>query len=415
MALSESIAERLSYKFYASGAMTSNSQPVPATAPGASGGQVLRKVSQNLSLQRDSYASNEKRTDRQIAGFRLGMGRVPGQIQGLLSAGTYADFIEAAFRGTREAAITKSNTELTSAAADNATSTFTFAGGDPVTEGFRVGHILRFTNLSDPDNNGKNFIILGFSGASNRVVAVYPAPDTMAADTAFSVASTGKRFFIPSTGHVSRLVAIENYAQDIDVAELFTEARVTGFSLNAPPTGNTEITFNLMGRGKVDLSGASAPFFTAPTAETSTKLMAGVDGLLRVGGVNLGVVTGLQFSLDMGGNAPAVVGQNFGPEIFLQAANVTGNFTALFEDNTLISSFTSETELQLLAYLKGDGTVNSQAMTILLPAIKLTSANKSDDSSGGKVVQYQFQALKYAGAGPGIEATTIQICDTEAA
>lgn len=63
---------------------------------------------------------------------------------------------------------------------------------------------------------------------------------------------------------------------------------------------------------------------------------------------------------------------------------MTGNFSALFEDNTLINSFTQETELQLLAYLKGDGTVNSQAMTILLPAIKLTSATPSDDSSGGR-------------------------------
>lgn len=414
MSLSESISSRLAYKFYASGALTSNAQAVPSVSPGASGGQVLRHVSHNLSLQRDSYQSNEKRQDRQIADFRLGMGRTGGAIQGLLSAGTYFDLQEAVFRGTREAAIAKSNTELTSAAADNATSTIIFGGGDPVAEGFRVGHILRFTNMSDPDNNNKNFVITGFGGTNNRTVSVFPAPDTMTADTAFNVTSTGKRIYIPSSGHVSRLVAFEDYAQDIDVSELFAENRLTGFSLNAPPTGNTEISFSVLGRGKFDYSGVSAPFFTAPTAETTTKLMAAVDGVLRVGGTNIGTITGLQIACDLGGNAPAVVGQNFPPEIFLSSANVTGSFTAMFEDNTLISAFAQETNLQLLAYLKGDGSANSSAVTILLPAIKLSGASKSDDSSGGKVVQYPFQALKYSAGGAGIESTTIQICDTDA-
>ena len=119
------------------------------------------------------------RADRQIGDFRHGVKRVTGSINGELSLGTHRDFVEAVLRGTGTAAVAKSQAELTSVAADNATSKFTFGGGDPVTEGYRVGMVIRFTNLSEALNNSKNFLITGFSGASNRDVSVHPAPITM--------------------------------------------------------------------------------------------------------------------------------------------------------------------------------------------------------------------------------------------
>ena len=151
------------------------------------------------------------RTYRQIGDFRHGVKRVTGSLNGELSPGTYWDFVEAALRGTGTAAVAKSEAELTSVAADNATSKFTFGGGDPVTEGYRVGMVIRFTNLSEALNNSKNFLITGFGATSNREVTVYPAPTTMGADTAFNVTSVGKRVFTPASGHVSRKFAIEHY------------------------------------------------------------------------------------------------------------------------------------------------------------------------------------------------------------
>jgi hypothetical protein len=64
----------------------------------------------------------------------------------------------------------------------------TFAGGTPVTAGLRIGDIVRFTGLTVGGglNNATNFLITGFSGTSNRVLAVYPAPTTATADTTFS-------------------------------------------------------------------------------------------------------------------------------------------------------------------------------------------------------------------------------------
>lgn len=412
MSLAENISERLSYKAYSSGVITAGTEPVPSVAPAASGGQQLRYVSQNLSVAKDTYASTEKRTDRQISDFRHGQKKVTGTISGLLSPATYGDLFQAASRGTWAAAVTASNTDFTSVSANNGASTFTFGGGDPVAKGFRVGHILRFANLSDAGNNAKNFLILGFGGGSNRTVTVYPAPDTMTADTAFTVSSTGKSLIVPSSGHVSRLFAFESYNTDIDTAQLFTECRVGGFSLNLPATGLTTADFTIMGRDRVIYENTNAPFFTSPAVQTTTGQCAAVDGLLSVGGKQLGVVTGVQMTFDMSPNAPAVAGTNLPPEIFLGSADVKGQFSAFFEDTDLISDFDEETELQLLCYLSTGSAVNADAISILLPRIKLSSAAESDDGSGGKIVQYNFQALKYQTASTGIENTTIQICDT---
>ena len=237
MSIGENVSARITYKPYATGVISSNTQPVSSVDPGASGGQILRRTASTLTLVKDTYQSAEVRTDRQIGDFRHGVKRASGSLNGELSPGTYWDFVEAVCRGTETAALADSNTEFTSVAADNGTSKFTFAGGDPVAEGYRVGMIVRFTNLSEPSNNSKNFLITGFQAASNREMLVYPAPTTMGADTAFNIVSVGKRVFVPASGHVSRKFAVEVYHADLDIYRLFTECRVGGMNFNLPATG----------------------------------------------------------------------------------------------------------------------------------------------------------------------------------
>jgi hypothetical protein len=415
MPLAEGVSARIAYKPHSTGVITPGVEPTLSSDPGASGGQILRRVASTLSLSKDTYQSNEIRSDRQVADFRHGVRRAQGNISGELSALTYADFFEAACRGTWAAAISKSNTELTSAAADNATSKFTFGGGNPVTEGFRVGHVIRFTNLSDPDNNDKNFVILGFGGTSNREVTVYPAPDTMTADTTFNVVSVGKRVIVPSSGFVSRKFAIEIYNQDVDVARLFTECRCGGFNVQLPATGMATVDFDFLGRNMQLYDGGSAPFFTSPAAETSTGTMAAVNGLLRAGGNTIAVVTGLNIQMSLSPTADPVVGTNLVPEIFLGRANVSGQMTAFFEDKTLVESFINESELQLVAYLTASNAANAQAMTFLLPRIKLGNADLQTQGEGGQSITLPFQALKSTAveSSTGIPETTIQVCDTQ--
>lgn len=414
MPLAEGVSARIAYKFYASGTITPGVEPAAATDPGASGAQILRRVASTLALSKDTYQSGEIRSDRQIGDFRHGTRRAQGNISGELSPATYADFFEAAMRGTWSvAAIALDETDLTSVAADNATSKFTFGGGDPVSDGLRVGMVIRFTNLSEADNNSVNYVILGFGGTSNREVTVYPAPTDMTADSEFDVTSVGRQLIVPSSGHVSRKVGVEIWNEDVDIARLFTECRVGGFNMQLPATGMSTVEFDMLGRNMQIYESTAAPFFTSPTAATTTGLLAAVNGLLRIGGSTVAVVTGANIQLQLSPSGDPVVGSDLLPEIFLGRANVTGQLTAFFDQPDLIEDFINETEIELLTYLTTSSAAATPAMTAYLPRIKLGGADLQTQGEGGQSITLPFQALKYEGSGAGIEQTTIQICDTE--
>lgn len=411
--LLEATAERLTYKAYSSAAIDPTVEATPATDPAVDGGQILRHVSHNLSLTKDTYAGDEVRTDLQRPMEKHGTRRAPGTINGLLSPLTYADLFEAVLGGTWSAsAVSLSETDLTSVAASASGSTFTFGGGDPVTLGLRVGDVLRFSDLSDADNNTKNFVILGFSGASNRVVSVYPAPEDMTADTAFSVATTGRSLYMPSSGHVKRKFAVEVYNADGDIARLFTEGRFAGFDLSIAPNQDAQINFSGLWRNRVVYSASNAPFFTGPTAETSTDIISSMDGLLRMNGATVGVATGLSIQFNRAPTAPAQLNADgLTPGILLANAVVTGEFTVFLQDTTFLDAFDGETEMELLAYLPVSDAAAAEAVTIYLPRIKANSNNESTQD-GAKVLQCGFTAARYLGSAAGVEGTSVRICDT---
>lgn len=415
MSLAENVSARVTYKAYATGVISSNSQPDSYSDPGVSGGQILRRVTSTLKLGKDTYQSNEVNAHRQISDFRHGVKRATGGIvNGEFSPGTYWDFFEAALRGTAAAAVSKSQVEFTSLAADGTLSTLTAAGGNPVTEGFRVGSIVRLTGMTTTANNSKNFLITGFSGTQNRVIGVYPAPTTESADVSFTIAEVGQSLIMPETGHVSRKFAIEHYFEDIDIARLFTEVRVDGFNLQLPATGLATVDFTGMGRDMEVYDGTDSPFFTGPTAASTTGLAAAVNGVLYVQGTRVGVCTGLNIQAALNAQSPAVVGQNYVPEVFLNQLNVTGQATILLEDATFINYFKNETAVSLLCMLTANNDNDSPAGSIYLPRIKLGDADSPLQGEAGIIQTCPFQALKFATAGDGIEATTIRLHDTQA-
>jgi hypothetical protein len=415
MSLAEGVAASIRYKFYASAAITPGTLATSSSALGVTSAQVLRRVASTLALTKDTYQSAEIRSDRQVADFRHGVKRVTGNISGELSPLTYEQLFEASMRGTWAAAITATEADFTSVTADSPTSKFTFTAGDPITKGFRVGMGVRFTDLSTAGNNSTNFIILAMGGTNGREWTVYPAPTTMGADAAFSLTSVGRSLIIPASSHVSRKLGIEIYSEDTDVSRLFCECRAGGFNVQLPATGMATVDFEYMGRDMETYTAGSAPFFTSPTAATSTGITAGVNGLLRVSGETVAVITGLNIQHQAALEGPAVVGSNLVPEIFVGRHMVSGQMTALFEDVDLIDDFRNESEIEILAYLTTTSAVNSPAMTFFLPRVKLGGADLQTAGEGGQTITLPFQALKYetAVATAGIENTTLQIWDSE--
>ena len=191
MTVAEGSAATLRYKAYTTATMVADTIATRASDPANTGGQVLRRVGASLNLRKNATKSQEIRASRQVVSSRHTSERVEGSINGELSPGTWFDFFEAVNRDTKASFTAKSEAEYTSLTAAASGATLTLAGGDPVSDGLRVFDVIQITGASVAGNN-QQYVILGFSGGSNRVINVYPAPADMSADTAFGLARAGK-------------------------------------------------------------------------------------------------------------------------------------------------------------------------------------------------------------------------------
>lgn len=373
---------------------------------GASGGQIIRRVSSSLALTKDAIASNEVRADQQIADVRHGTRRVGGGIEAELSTETFDDWIEALLRGTWEAGVALDESDLTSVTATG--STFVFAGGNPVALGLKVGDVIRFSNLAVTANNAKNFRITGFGGTTNRTVSVTPAPTAIAsADTEFDVVVQGKKLL---NGTEKRSFTIEQRMVDIDLSELFTGVRIGSGNFNLQPTAMATVSFDLQGKDGSVLEGAASPYFAAPAAQTNTGVLAGISGAIRLAGVEQAIITSLDFSINNNLNSQPVVGATVVPDIFYGRSVVTGSVSAYIENADLIDVFLNEEEVDLVTVLEAAGASPQAFLSFSFQRVKLNGVSKTIGPEGGVIATFPFQALlKSGGSGTAFDESTLVV------
>ena len=139
------------------------------TAPAASGAQLLRRVESTIDLSKDTYSSNEIRTDFQVADFRHGVRRVGGNIKGELSPKTYADFMAACLRRDF-AAVTPITALSVTLAGSGPTYTLSRASGW-WTDGVKAGDVIRLSvGLLNAANLSKNLLIVALTQTVATVI-----------------------------------------------------------------------------------------------------------------------------------------------------------------------------------------------------------------------------------------------------
>lgn len=393
------------------------------TAPGQSGGQALRRVQSTIDLTKESYAANEKRTDFQIADFRHGVRRVAGQIQGELSPKTYSDLFGVLLKRDFASVTPIASAGLT-IAGTGPTYTVTRAAGSWLTDGVKVGDVIRLSVGSlNAANINKNLLVSDI--ASGTALTVIPLNGVaMVAEgpiTGCTITVTGKKTYVPVTGHTDKSIAFEHWYSDLVQSELFLGNKLGKASLSLPPSGLATVSFDVMGQDMADTAAkrgsvaTTAQYFTTPTAITSTGALAAVNGLLRVAGATVGTVTGLTVDIAANYTGDPVVGANTVPQLFPGKVSVTGQFTAYFDSVTLRDAFVNETEIDLIGVFTSDNTATADFVTCVMPRIKVGSANK-DDGDGGLVQTFSFQALLNTAGGTGVktEKTTFSMQDSAA-
>ena len=153
MTIATGVAKQLRYK----------AESTWGAAPTAGGAQLLRRVTSDLDLKKQTYQSAEIRSDYQVSDMRHGIRSVEGGINGELSAGTFKDFLAAAVRRafTTVTAITGASITI---AGTGPTYTVTRAAGSWLTDGVKIGQIGRLTaGAFNAANLNKNLLVLAES------------------------------------------------------------------------------------------------------------------------------------------------------------------------------------------------------------------------------------------------------------
>ena len=375
--------------------------------PTAAGAQTIRRVSSSFNLTKETYQSEEIRTDYQLSDFRHGVRSVEGNVSGELSAGTYADFLASALARNWTAA-TPSTLDSTTIASVGGTYTITRTTGSYLTDGVRVGNVIRLTGFATANNN-KNLLVIALTATAATVIALNGntlTPETVASGGTYTV--TGKSTYAPTTGHTDDSYSFEAWYSDINQSEVYTGNKVNTVGIALPATGLTTVELSFMGQ---DLKQrATSQYFTSPTAQGTNGIFAAVNGALIVNGSPVALVTSANININRNMTSEAVVGSNIKPEIYEGRIIVDGDFSTLYQDGTFAGYFDTEAEISLVIALTANSSANSEFMSFTLPRLKLSTDTK-DDGEKGLVSQNSFQALKGNGTN-GFEATTIMIQDS---
>lgn len=387
------------------------SQPTWATLPGASGAQLLRRVSSDLNKKKGTFESNEITSTLQRRDYRHGLSSVEGSINGELSPGTWKDFLAMALRrdATTVTAITAASITV---AGSGPTYTITRAAGSFLTDGIKAGMVVRLTaGAFTAGNLNKNLVVVSVVALVLTVMVLNGSALVAEGPIGSATVSVpGKINYVPQTGHTDKMIAVEHWYSDLGQSEVFDSLKLDDLGVTIAPSGMVTIANKLLGR---DMLPASSAYYTTPTAETTSGLLAGPQGIMIAAGAGIATLTGLNFSIKGGMKGEQVIGSTTFADITEGRVLVDGQMTALFDGVSLRDLFYNETEASVIAVLASSPAAAAEFMSFTLPRVKLGGADR-DDGDKSIVQTLPFTALENTagGAGTSSEATTFWTQDS---
>lgn len=383
---------------------------------GASGARLIRRVTSSFNLTKETYQSDEIRTDYQMADYRHGVRSADGSLSGELSPGSYSDLIQSALARdfTAGVSIAHAATGAVTVAGTAPNFTLTQVTGDWVTQGVRVGDVIRITAGTglNADSLNKNLLVTGFTAANKTANVIVLNGTTMtgaSSSAATAISVTGKRTYVPLTGHTSDSYTVEEWYGDISQSEVYTGCKVNTVGISIPATGMSTIDFNFMGKDLAQTG--TTRYFTSPTAQGTAGVCAGVNGAVIFNGTRVAVITDASININRNISNATVLGSNSVAQAFDGRALVDGSLSMYFVDATARDAFKDETEVSLVFTLTTGSGNTADFVSITLPRVKLGSFTK-DDGEQGITASSDFQALLNSVSTAGLETSTIVVQDS---
>ena len=377
---------------------------------GATGAKVIRRVSADFNLSKSVYESAEIRTDKMTVDLRHGVRQADGSINGELSPGSYSDFIASVIARDFTAVTGVVGAEVT-IAASGTNFTITRTAGDYLTDGIRVGQVVRLTGAGlNAANVGNNLLVISVS-ALVITVQVLSSVSLIAEGpiTPVGIAPVGKVSYVPKTGHTEDSYTVEQFYNDIDQSEVFTGLKVQDVNVQLPATGlvTTDISF----LGKDLTQTGTTEYFTTPTAAGTNGIFASVQGALLVNGSAAACITSADLTISRALEAAQCVGSNNASEIFSGRITVSGNLSAYFSDSTMRDYFDDESLVSVVLALTTSEAKNADVMTFVLPSVKFGSFSAAD-SELGITQSLAFTSLLNSVTTGGLIDSVIQVQDS---
>lgn len=377
-------------------------ETVFGSTPVSSAFQRVRDVSFSVNLQKESYQSEERRSDRMRQDVRHGYRSVTGDIGGELSQQSWDDFIQACLGGTWASSVTSSFTNVAYA---STTSRFTVTSANFPTMGIRVGDVFAVTATPAVTGITDQYFTALSVGVST--IEVEPGTLTVTGSGSAIISVPGKKIGIGTT---YRSFTIERWLTDKTLYQQFRGLRVNQMSLSIPASGMVTVTFGFMGQDGTTFSETTVA--SGYTDAPQTTPFAAVDGELYEGGEVMGLVTAAELTINNNMAGPQVVGRTTTPDIlFGRFADVTGTITVLFTTAAMYSKFVSETESTLILRLQDRSTLTSATnfVNIVLPRVKYSGGDIDDSPDTGITIQMPFVALKPLAANTAQGTSSISI------
>lgn len=376
-----------------------------------SGGQILRREQAQFTLEKATYENNEIAQHQQATGVTHGLRSSKGTLNGVLSPNTYSTMLASLVR--KAFAATTAITGASITIAGSGPYTLTRAAGSYLTDGIKIGDVIRLTAGSfNTANLNKNLLVTALTATVATVLPVNGS--TMVAEgpiASATVSVPGKKAIAPTTGQTQEYWTVEEWHSDISRSEYFTDMVVSSVDLGLPSTGNATFAMSMEG---LNGSYGGTQILTTPTAETTTPVLAAVNGILMVNGAKIGNVTSASIKIDCNAaNVGGVVGSNVSPDIQRGRIRVTGQMTVFFQDGTFPGLFDAATETQVALVIADSGLAASEFIAISIPNIKFNGAS-SDDGEKGIVKTMPFVAQLNPTGGPtsSLDKTIISIQDS---
>lgn len=383
--------------------LTYKKQAGLGTSSSGTGGQKLRRETATFEKTKDAFNSNEITSHQQYTGDTYGTSKTQGTINGDVSAKTYADLLGSLNRAAFTSGVAISTLSIT-IAGSGPTFTLTRGTGSYLTDGYKVGDVVRITaGTYTGVARDINCIVTALTATVMTViVANGKALSAQGPVASSTITVIGKKSVTPSTGQVNDYYTFEEWLSDASLSRLYTDTQVATADITVPANGNSKIVVGLMGLGRTL---GNSQILTTPTAETTTNILSGENAVILINGTQTAVATSFAAKLD-GGVAPgeAVIGSKTISDNVKGDVKASGSFTKLKIDESTATLFDNETPVQLIAAVFADATDTSDFVSLSIPRAKIFS-DQNDDGKKQIIATHNWTA-EYNGANGGAALAT---------